>query len=135
MRRPSPAADVRLGVRYMDSLRAQIAGDLDAADEFATRAQTIAVRIGEPDAMLVFYAQDLAIRYQRGTMTEWITPLEESTDPNPDMRAYVSSCSGAGVHPGRSHRRQQATTRSVRVHRLAGNRSRVARFAWCASPK
>ncbi len=51
------------------------------------RAQTIAVRIGEPDAMLVFSSQDLVIRYQRGTMTEWITPLEEYADPHPFMAA------------------------------------------------
>ena len=49
---------------YMKSLRAQIAGDIDAADEFAMRAQTIGVRIGEPDAVLLSHAQDIVIRYQ-----------------------------------------------------------------------
>ena len=75
----------------MKSLRAQIAGDIDAADEFALRAQTIGVRIGEPDAMLVSHGQDLVIRYQSGTMTEWITPLEEFDHPNPEFRAVVLS--------------------------------------------
>ncbi len=31
------------------------------------------------------------IRYQRGTMTEWITDLEAFSDPNADVRAVVSS--------------------------------------------
>ena len=76
---------------YMKSLRAQIAGDIDAADEFALRAQRIGVRIGEPDAMLISHGQDLVIRYQSGTMTEWITPLEEFDHPNPEFRAVVLS--------------------------------------------
>ena len=53
---------------YMRALRAQIAGNTEEAEQFATEALQIGTDSGQPDVAIFFGAQLAAVSFQRGTI-------------------------------------------------------------------
>jgi class 3 adenylate cyclase len=65
------------------SKRAQIAGDTDLAEKFATEALQIGTYCGQPDAALFFGGQLSVVYAQRGTMGELIPFIEQMLEETP----------------------------------------------------
>jgi class 3 adenylate cyclase len=67
------------------SLRAQIAGDTDLAEQFATEALKVGTDGGQPDASLIFGAQFNIVSGQRGTQSELAPLIEKMASETPDI--------------------------------------------------
>jgi len=63
--------------------RAAIAGDTDRAERLATDALKIGTDGGEPDAASIFGAQLLTVSFQRGTMGDLASLIEQVAADNP----------------------------------------------------
>ncbi len=70
---------------FAESLRAQIAGDTDLAEQFAGEARAIGVESGQPDATTIFGAQFNIVCGQRGTQSELAPLIEEMAANTPDI--------------------------------------------------
>jgi class 3 adenylate cyclase/tetratricopeptide (TPR) repeat protein len=85
---------------YRRSLRAQIAGDADQAEQLATRALEIGPE-GRQTVGTVFGAQLMTVHTQRGTMGTIIPLIEQAVADNPGIPAIkaglVSAYTEAGV--------------------------------------
>jgi hypothetical protein len=80
------------GHAFVRSLRAQIAGDVDAAERLATEAFEIGTESGQPDAGLIFGAQMNIVAGQRGTQHELIPLIEQMAEGTPDIpRLFFAS--------------------------------------------
>jgi tetratricopeptide (TPR) repeat protein len=73
------------GNRFRRSLRAQIAGDTDLAEQHATEALQIGTDTGQPDAAVIFGAQFNIVSGQRGTQSELIPLIEKMASETPDI--------------------------------------------------
>jgi tetratricopeptide (TPR) repeat protein len=73
------------GHTFVRSLRAQIAGDTDRAEELATEALQLGTDSGQPDAAIIFGAQLMIVSGQRGTMSELIPLIEQMAAETPDI--------------------------------------------------
>jgi hypothetical protein len=67
------------------SLRAQIAGDTDLAEQFATEALQVGTDGGQPDASIIFGAQFNIVSGQRGTQSELAPLIEKMASETPDI--------------------------------------------------
>ncbi len=70
---------------FVRSLRAQIAGDTDLAEQLATEALSIGSEGGQPDAALIFGAQFNIVSGQRGTQHELVPLIEKMASETPDI--------------------------------------------------
>ena len=87
---------------YMRALRAQIAGDTDEAEQFATEALQIGTDSGQPDVAIFFGAQLAAVNLQRGTLGEMVPLLEQMAADVPEFTAAIASALAvAHVEAGR----------------------------------
>jgi class 3 adenylate cyclase len=73
------------GHRFVRSLRAQIAGDTDLAEQYATEALQIGTAGGQPDAAAIFGGQFNIVSGQRGTQSELIPLIEKMAAETPDI--------------------------------------------------
>ena len=62
---------------YYRSTRAQIAGDIEMAEQMAGQALQIGTDSGQPDATIFFGSQLAVINFQRGTLGELIPLIEQ----------------------------------------------------------
>jgi tetratricopeptide (TPR) repeat protein len=87
-------------------LRAQIAGDTDLAEQFATEALRIGTDGGQPDAPVIFGGQFNIISGQRGTQSELIGLIEKMAAETPDIPRtfFMSVLAKAHVEAGRTDR-------------------------------
>ncbi len=77
---------------FVRSLRAQIAGDTDLAEHFATEALRIGNESGQPDAATIYGAQFNIISGQRGTQSDLTPLIEKMATETPDIpRAFFIS--------------------------------------------
>jgi tetratricopeptide (TPR) repeat protein len=73
------------GHSFVRSLRAQIAGDTDLAEQYATEAHRIGSEGGQPDAATIFGAQYNIICGQRGTQSALAPLIERMASEAPDI--------------------------------------------------
>jgi class 3 adenylate cyclase len=70
---------------FVRSLRAQIAGDVELAERYATEALEVGTAGGQPDAARIFGGQFNIISGQRGTQSELIPMIERLASETPDI--------------------------------------------------
>jgi class 3 adenylate cyclase len=94
------------GHRFVRSLRAQIAGDTDLAEQYATEALEIGTAGGQPDAAAIFGGQFNIVSGQRGTQSELIPLIEKMAAETPDIPRtfFMSVLAKAHVDGGRIDR-------------------------------
>jgi len=73
------------GHAFVQSLRAQIAGDPQAAEKFAVQALEIGTEGGQPDAALIFGGQMNIVAGQLGTQHELVPLIEKMADETRDI--------------------------------------------------
>ena len=85
----------------MRSFRAQIAGNVDQAEQLAAEALQISTDSSQPDAAIFFGVQHAMVRWQRGTMSE-LSPLIETmaaeTPGLPTLVAMLAMTHAEGDH-------------------------------------
>jgi class 3 adenylate cyclase len=86
---------------FMRATRAQIAGDPERAEAFATEAFQIGTEIGQPDAAVIFGAQLAIVSLQRGSMGDLAPFIEEAAADNPGLPAFVAALAVAHAEGGR----------------------------------
>ncbi len=91
------------GHAFVRSMRAQIAGDVELAEEYATEALRIGTEGGQPDAGTFFGGQFNIICGQRGTQSELAPLIEKMASETPDIprRFFVSLLAKAHVEGDR----------------------------------
>jgi class 3 adenylate cyclase/tetratricopeptide (TPR) repeat protein len=72
-------------LKIREGLRAAVAGDLEAAERFATEAFDSAVIAGEPDAYTFYVGQLLGIRYHQGRLDELLPLVSGAVDASPGL--------------------------------------------------
>ena len=75
----------RWGHTFLCSMRAQLAGDTDRAEELATEALRIGTEGGQPDAAIIFGGQLMIVSGQRGTMSELAPLIEQMAAETPNI--------------------------------------------------
>jgi hypothetical protein len=90
------------GRLFVGSLRAQIAGETDLAEQYATEALRVGSEGGQPDASLIFGAQLNIVSGQRGTQHELIPLIEKMASETPDISRtfFLSLLAKAHVEVG-----------------------------------
>ncbi len=73
------------GHTFVQSLRAQIAGETQAAEKFAVEALEIGTQGGQPDAALIFGGQMNIVAGQLGTQHELVPLIEKMADETRDI--------------------------------------------------
>jgi class 3 adenylate cyclase len=73
------------GHLFVRSLRAQIAGDTDLAEQYASEALQIGTAGGQPDATPIFGGQFNIVSGQRGTQGELTPLIEKMASETPDI--------------------------------------------------
>ncbi len=91
------------GHSFILSLRSQIAGNTNQAEQYANEALKIGTEGGQPDAAVIFGAQFNIICGQRGTQGELAPLIEKMASETPDIpRAFfISLLAKAHVEGGR----------------------------------
>ncbi len=94
------------GHTFVRSLRAQISGDTDLAEQYATEALQIGTEGGQPDAATIFGAQLNIVCGQRGTQSELAPLIEKMASETPDIPRtfFISILAKAHVEGGRTDR-------------------------------
>jgi class 3 adenylate cyclase/tetratricopeptide (TPR) repeat protein len=97
------------GHLFVQSLRAQIAGDIEVAERYATEALKIGTDSGQPDAALIFGAQFNIVSGQRGTQSGLVPLIEKMASETPDIPRgfWLSLLAKAHVEGGRTDRAQE----------------------------
>jgi class 3 adenylate cyclase/tetratricopeptide (TPR) repeat protein len=83
------------------SARAQIAGDIDQAEQLATKALQIGADSGEPDADTVFGSQFMVVSLLRGTMGELVPLIEQTVADNPGLPVFAAVLAAAHAEDDR----------------------------------
>ena len=81
---------------FSRATRALVAGDADLAEQLATEAHDIGIESGEPDAAGLFGPQLMGVAFERGTMGELVTIIEQSAieTPGSQFRGGTGARSG-----------------------------------------
>jgi class 3 adenylate cyclase/tetratricopeptide (TPR) repeat protein len=77
--------------------RAQIAGDTDRAEDLANEALQIGTDGGEPDALVVYLTQLLAVSWQRGTLGDLVPLVEKAVADGQGVPALAAALALAYV--------------------------------------
>jgi len=72
-------------LRIRQALRAIVAGDLLAGEEFVTQAFDSAVVAGEPDAFTFYVSQLASIRYHQGRLDELVDTIAMAVESSPGL--------------------------------------------------
>jgi len=81
--------------------RELIAGNIDAAEQLATKAEQVGTDGGEPDAVTMYDAQLMHLSWQRGTMGDYVAMVEHAADENPGTPASNAPLAVAYAELGR----------------------------------
>jgi tetratricopeptide (TPR) repeat protein len=73
------------------ALRAQFAGDIEQAEQLATKALAIGTDGGQPDANLFYGLHASAVSFDRGTLGETVPLLEQISADIPDLASGLAS--------------------------------------------
>ncbi len=84
------------------AIRAQIAGDIDQAEQLATEALQIGTDSGEPDVDTVFGGQIMIVCFQRGNMGELVPLIEQTVADNPRLPVFKAALAQAHAEAGRT---------------------------------
>ncbi len=88
--------------RAMRATAALIAGDTDRAEQLATEGFQIGAGSGNPDAAAAFAIQRMAVSFQRGTMGDLISLIEEAAAQNPGIPAFTAALALAHAEGNRA---------------------------------
>ena len=80
------------------SQRAQIAGDIDRAEQLAMEILQIGNDSGQPDAFTIFASQQLMVSTQRGTMGDLVPLIEQTAAETPDLAPGMLNGALAAAH-------------------------------------
>jgi tetratricopeptide (TPR) repeat protein len=83
------------------SWRAQIAGDIDQAEQLATQALQIGTDSGEPDADTNFGGQLMVVSILRGTMGALVPLIEQTVADNPGLPVFAAVLAAAHAEADR----------------------------------
>jgi ATP/maltotriose-dependent transcriptional regulator MalT len=83
---------------YAFAMRAQIAGNTEAAEQFATEAFEVGTASGQPDAALFFGAQLMVVSSQRGRLAELMPFIERMTFETPAIAPGIAAAMLAQVN-------------------------------------
>ena len=72
-----------------------VGGSIDEAEALAQRAAELGVAAGQPDALTIYGAKLVLIRYQQGRLSELVELMERAAEDNPGIRA---SPAGSPLH-------------------------------------
>ena len=79
---------LRWHATYYAAGLAELSGDLDKADRLAAAAARLGEQAGEPDTVVVHFAQISAIRSNQGRGAEIVGVLEQATAANPGIPGF-----------------------------------------------
>jgi class 3 adenylate cyclase len=85
---------------FSRATRALVAGDADLAEQLATEALQIGTDSGQPDAAGIFGPQLLGVAFERGTIGELVTIIEQSAIENPGVPSFVAVLALAQAESG-----------------------------------
>jgi DNA-binding SARP family transcriptional activator len=77
------------GHTFTRAWRAQIAGNIEQAEQLAAEALRLGTDSGQPDASVFFATQHVMMNFQRGTMWEVVPLVEQAVVDNPVVPAYA----------------------------------------------
>ena len=80
---------------FVRATRAQVAGDIDRAEQLAAEALKIGTEGGEPDAAIIFGVQVAIVSLQRGTMGELAPFIAQAAADSPGLPAFVAALATA----------------------------------------
>jgi tetratricopeptide (TPR) repeat protein len=86
------------GHMFVGAQRALIAGDTARAEALATEALQIGTDSGQPDAAIIYGAQLIGVRGQRGTMSELIPLIEQLASDAPEVSRWMFGSLLAKAH-------------------------------------
>ena len=105
--------------RYHSSWRAMLAGDTALAEQLASSALDVGTESGEPDALLIFGVQLIAIRWQQGRLAEMLPLIKQGADDAPGVPGYRAlyawACAETGEIDDRACRGGRRSTRWFRA--------------------
>ncbi len=82
--------------------RAQIVGDFDQAEQFATKALQIGADSGEPDADTNFGGQFMVVSLLRGTLGALVPLIEQTVADNPGLPVFAAALAVAHAEADRT---------------------------------
>jgi class 3 adenylate cyclase/tetratricopeptide (TPR) repeat protein len=88
------------GHTFLSATRAQIAGDVNQAEQLANLALQIGSESGEPDAFLLYGTQFMAASWQRGTMGLLVALIEQAVADNPGVPGLPAALAAAHMEAG-----------------------------------
>ena len=100
------------------AVRAQIAGDTEQAEQWATEALQIGTDSGQPDATLVYGLQLAGVNFQRGTYGELAPLLEQMAVDAPELAEEFVAAASTGLCRSRPDRRRSSPAGAGRCRRL-----------------
>jgi len=88
---------------FSRATRALVAGDTELAEQSATEALQIGTDSGEPDATSLFGPQLIGVNFERGTLGDFVSIIEQSAIENPGVPSFVAALALAQVESGDTH--------------------------------
>ncbi len=83
-----PDANLQWSHTFHLALRAVVDGDLEKAEELATKALDLGLETGQEDALIIYGAQLINIRMRQGRMAELVPLLEDAVASRPRLHVY-----------------------------------------------
>jgi tetratricopeptide (TPR) repeat protein len=78
----------RWQIAYSTVMPRGLQGDLDAVEQTATEALTLGTEAGQSDAVTIYGAQLLSLRWMQGRLHEMIPLIEQAEHDNPGLPAF-----------------------------------------------
>jgi len=101
------------GHNFLAATRAQIAGEVDRAEQLANMALQIGTESGEPDAFLLYGTQFMAASWQRGTMGTLIPLIQQAVADNPGVPGLPAALAVAHLEAGTDDEALRALERGL----------------------
>ena len=101
------------GHNFLAATRAQIAGEVDRAEQLANLALQIGTESGEPDAFLLYGTQFMAASWQRGTMGMLIPLVQQAIAENPGVPGLPAALAVAHLEAGENDEARRVLERGL----------------------
>ena len=101
------------GHNFLAATRAQIAGEVDRAEQLANLALQIGTESGEPDAFLLYGTQFMAASWQRGTMGMLIPLVQQAIADNPGVPGLPAALAVAHLEAGENDEARRVLERGL----------------------
>ena len=85
----------RWHVAFHRAWQRMLDGDLDTAEEIATDALTLGTAAGHADAVTIYGAQIIALRWMQGRLVELVPLIEQAMNDNPGLQVFRSALAWA----------------------------------------